>query len=262
MSETLFPGDTEKELPPLRIHHFLAWMATAAFLLSVDRLSGDTQFYGGNANVGFSALGSVWKSLTICCLGFGYYWYRQGKEFLKQPGHGLLVTNGVFHVYETISACILILWLVAAGPAGDTAAEEFGVFSILGGLGYLIATGLVLYLNVRFASRYSMYPRWRRFYILSIIVMVLQIILPMLLGVFAFLVRSSVFGYMFVLIMLPYFLLGMYLLWIVILDTREGYLFHWSHYAGVVVVLGSTLAGVIGTAWMVFFMNDFLLAKY
>lgn len=245
-----FVDDVDRELPPLRIHHFLVWTAVAAVLLSIEKLllHEEAVFSVQQQHVGMSALDMVWHSLAICCLGYGIYWYRSDKEFLDHPGHGLIVISGITYLLATLLSCAYVVYsLVVSQPMEGPPSSVFLIIAAASGFLFL---GLLIYLNIRFARRFADYPRWRTFYIVSAILVVVQAVLPMLLVlVMPFAARPGLSQFVFSLLALPSILLGLYLVWTVVKDMREGYQFHWSHYAGVIVELGPTLMALVQTVW-------------
>jgi hypothetical protein len=86
-----------RELPPIRIHHFLAWIAVMAVMLALSSsrpAASSPRVFPAlqTAFVAVRAVGSVIGSLAITLLLFGIYWYRQGLPFFCQPGQWLIVT--------------------------------------------------------------------------------------------------------------------------------------------------------------------------
>ena len=88
--------DESRELPPIRIHHFLAWTAVMAVMLAAQR----AWQFGGAAGmpsalqtkiIAMGTVGSVLSSLAVTIVLFGVYWRRIGLPFFTEPGQWLLV---------------------------------------------------------------------------------------------------------------------------------------------------------------------------
>ena len=117
--------DSSSPLPPLRIHHFLAWMAVAAAVVAVqasmlppniDELLGST--IGITLWTAFATTQWIAFATSLTILHFGVHWYRHGLPFPSQPGHWLAayaswigfyqLLNDLFLVYESPVAFILL----------------------------------------------------------------------------------------------------------------------------------------------------------
>ena len=241
-------------LPPLRIHHFLIWMAVAAVALSVNEITNTLQSDFGERQVALEALGFVWHSLALCCLGLGIYWYKKGKGFFELPGHGLLVISSVEYVFQLVFTWAAAIHFFNTDPTVGPPIPSWPVMTVLI-IGSLTMTGLIIYLNVRFARRFSAFRRWRRYFIASALVVLWQSLLPVLTGFsLAFFVGRNGASIVILLNLLPQILLTVYLFVIMMIDLDEGHRFHWSHYAGIVVVIGSTLSTSIGRVLGYFYL--------
>ncbi len=94
--ETLY----NTELPPLRVHHFLAWTVVAAAALSVSRfLNGAEQFSHFGAAPQF-LVDYLLQTLSVTTLGFGIYWNTQRRKFFHEPGQGLLLLGSAGLVWH------------------------------------------------------------------------------------------------------------------------------------------------------------------
>jgi hypothetical protein len=84
-----------KELPPLRIHHLLAWMTVTAIMISTS-LTFDRQARNGPpirdpVVIAGLILGAVALAASLTCFGFAIRWKREGCNFPDDPGDGLLL---------------------------------------------------------------------------------------------------------------------------------------------------------------------------
>lgn len=142
-------------LPPLRIHHLVAWTAATGLVMSFSMWFDRTMRNGPPVeDPGVLALlfvAAITVPGALCFAGYGLYWRRQGGPFPAQPGEWLLVE----------------LAAAACGVAGWFAAM-FAVFLIeedwLDGFRVLSTAGLALafaVLNVYVAARHCDTTMWR-----------------------------------------------------------------------------------------------------
>jgi hypothetical protein len=85
----------QSALPPLRIHHFLAWMAATAVLISTVLWFDRTARNGPpiRAPVVITALvgGAIAIAAAFTILAFAVHWRGNGIKFPQQPGDVLLL---------------------------------------------------------------------------------------------------------------------------------------------------------------------------
>ena len=107
------PFSEEIGLPPLRLHHFFAFTAASALLLST---------FGPSINAVSSveAIGRYWLLLAIAgtiysllvafaitVTAYGVAWHRKGIRYPRYPGHWLLVAITVSYILSFVLASIL-----------------------------------------------------------------------------------------------------------------------------------------------------------
>lgn len=98
-------------LPPLRIHHFLVWMAVTAVILALARalvgsdcfvfLFDDSLFY----------LEFLVASLATTVCGFVLYWRFRTVNFAWEPGHGFLLQQAAALVLRMVGSTLFALYL-------------------------------------------------------------------------------------------------------------------------------------------------------
>ena len=89
MSDHALPNESRDTLPPLRIHHFLAWMAVVAVLMSIRKfIHGDFLSYW---SISLLVANTSIHALVVTVFGFGFIWRSVGLPFFNEPGHGLLL---------------------------------------------------------------------------------------------------------------------------------------------------------------------------
>jgi hypothetical protein len=112
-SESLSPAD----LPPLRIHHLLAWMAVTAVLISgsiaFDRWARNGPPIADPVVVTALVVGAVALAAAITLFGFAIAWRRRGIAFPRQPGDMLLtiVTKGAFSICGVVAGVFVIFFI-------------------------------------------------------------------------------------------------------------------------------------------------------
>jgi hypothetical protein len=139
-------SDDSCELPPIRIHHFLAWTAVMSVMLA---LSGSPTLKLGTIPtppaaqtfiIACRVVGTILGSLAVTIALFGLYWHCRGLPFPVQPGQWLIVEiaamllfgrvmQGTFQVLSTLGLISLqssshsllsyLIWLcsIAVGVA-------------------------------------------------------------------------------------------------------------------------------------------------
>jgi hypothetical protein len=152
------PTISGHDLPPLRIHHYLAWMATTAVLISVtmwfDRTARNGPPIEERVIIGSLILGAVAISGALTCAGWGFYWRKRGYAFPKEPGDWLTTW---------IAACVAALLAVLAGIFTVFFIEEdwLSAFYFFGGFAIYATWFLVA---LRGAIHYSDTVAWRVFF--------------------------------------------------------------------------------------------------
>src|SRR5688572_12404470 len=100
-TSTLAVSETMAELPPLRIHHLLAWMAVTALWLINSNV-------GGIGNIPAwliltSLLAHLGWTMAVTCCAFGLWWRHRRSAFPRAPGHWICI---LFAVGIAFSVCI------------------------------------------------------------------------------------------------------------------------------------------------------------
>lgn len=149
------------ELPPIRIHHFLAWMAVMAVMLTFSSLqatASDSRF-ASPLQPAFVAIGvvtTVLGSLAVTIVLFGYSWYRRGLPFFAQPGQWLLVAMAVPTALSFLRLALLPIVQFSGIPMPAFAGA---VVLLLAMLGMSIFSAV---LNIYIGSEKIHLPVWRR----------------------------------------------------------------------------------------------------
>jgi hypothetical protein len=124
------------KLPPLRVHHLLAWMTVTAVVISVSLWFDRTARNGPPLEnklviVALVAL-AICVSGAICCAGLGLHWRYNGYSFPAEPGQWLLI--------EIAAAAVVVLLWIAGTFAIFLIDEDFAtVFQIM----FLIAAAVL-----------------------------------------------------------------------------------------------------------------------
>jgi len=239
------------QLPPLRIHHLMLWTAVSAVLFTVLKKAAVGEFGAQMFNGGMLPT-VLLESLALCGLGLGIFWWRTGLPFFTQPGHAAYVgfsLYALFHVTWTVL-------LAFSGPFMD----YYGSGSWLSWLIMYGWYGLLLAqfgLNLFFAYRFRQPLRWRWFFLLETLAVVLQVV-----GQFTFNFWVSWYAVaggdlswittvnMLVQI-LPEVLPIVCLVYVVIKDRTERIAYHWTHWLGVGIWFGTWLAMIGYWLWMI-----------
>jgi hypothetical protein len=215
------PIAPEADLPHLRIHHFLTWMATTAVLITgtmwFDRTVRNGPPIESRVVIGSLILLAVAVSGALTCVSWGLYWRARGYAFPKEPGDWLLTW---------IAATILGVLVMLVGVFVVFFIEEdwLDAFYFFGGVAFLIVSGLLGMLGV---MRYSDTAAWR-------VVFAVLAALPLIV-----LVAGAVAAACGVLASL---------LWAIWIDLRRRLRRHWMHWLGVIVVcsLACVMMGIAG----------------
>jgi hypothetical protein len=205
-SEPIAP---EADLPPLRIHHFLVWMAVTAMLITgtmwFDRTARNGPPIESRVVVGSLILLAVAVSGALTGVGWGLYWRGRGYAFPKEPGDWLLTW-----IAATI-VCVLAM-LIGVFVVFFIEEDWLDAFYFFGGL-------MLLIVSIRFGilglMKYGDTAAWR-------VVFAVLAALPLI-----FLVAGAVAAACGVLASL---------LWAVWNDRRLRLRRHWMHWLGVIVV--------------------------
>lgn len=205
------------ELPPLRIHHLLAWMTVTAVLISVslwfDRTARNgppikSQIVAGSLILGSIAIAGAWT-----CVGWGVFWRRQGFAFPKYPGDWLLII-------VAFSTVALVAELIGVFLAFFIEEDLLAIYYPLAALALL---AFWLLLNFRGIKYYADTVAWR-------VVFVAMMVLGM---TTAFNVSANLI--VGVLICLA---------WAAWSDLRNQIARGWTHWFGVVVALSLGIAAI------------------
>ena len=119
-------------LPPLRIHHFLVWMAVMAAMFAVLARTGLFDSSQTSWAVTIVTVGHVLSSAGLTCLAFGAVWWWRGLRFPSEPGHAFVIFTGL----ATLLNELLIFLFSEFLNTGDEAAH--GYYGTSGGVSQLV----------------------------------------------------------------------------------------------------------------------------
>jgi len=108
-------------LPPLRVHHFLAWMAVMALMFAVLARTGQLNSSQTLWTVTVVTVGHVLSSAGLTCLAFGAVWWWCGLRFPSEPGHAFVIFTGL----GTLLSELLVFLCSDFLKSGDEAARAF-----------------------------------------------------------------------------------------------------------------------------------------
>ncbi len=250
MSEPVASDSGPFDLPRLRIHHLLVWMAVTASLLTLARATLDTPYFQVVYS-GLNCFDIIVNALALTVVGFGVVWRYQSKQFPCEPGHGLL-----------FQVCLILGWVVTGQlfHACFIVRDEMGFFSNYDELPRLAM--VYLHWNWSFyvaaSSMISLIcafwivnaGRWRTYFLLCAAMSALELI--------------SSFLLLWVMETLPYRTYQDWMDWtteaqtyvpsaattivllsVLFLDYRAGVQRHWTHWTGVFCVIATTLLFVV-----------------
>jgi hypothetical protein len=240
MSDNESP-DHLSTLPPLRIHHFLVWMVVAAAVLAASRFLNQEVMYH---DFGYQEIqiyvDYLAQAQSITVVGFALYWRRDGYSFFGEPGRALLLI-GTTALLGRLILTVLLGARVESSEWGHVELIELPsqvTQWLKAWSGWVYSALLCLIYGV--SAWYSKADRWRRFFLLllvlelgSLIVWKISIaMLPSTPGLSWFDWGVAIpFGFAHQVIAIVYVAL------LSLFDHREKIRHHWSHWCGVVVFL-------------------------
>ncbi len=214
------PATPRTDLPPLRIHHLLAWTAVTGIMLAGQQgnsfqnaqMPFELPEWWRHAVLGVSALGAMMSAAAVTVVLFGLYWRRHGVRFFYQPGHWLLVATAV------LACASFIVMPIAQLASGD---QPWVV--LVTSLALLVfAVGL----NIYIARKQCTTARWRYVFIAKAVASLIAFV-----------------GQLVTVIVLLRAMRG---------DRREELSRDWAHWSGVILELGTTAMMFM---WVVIFIG-------
>jgi hypothetical protein len=198
------------ELPSLRIHHLMAWMAVTAVLISLTRWFERTARNGPPIDndfvIGALVIVAVGISGALTFAGYGLSWRATGHDFPAEPGQWLL-----FEV--AVAVCGVIAWVIGS----------FIIFWIEEDWLEVLQPGFGIMLLIAFALM-NIYIGWKRADTHAWKVTILS------LNVIAFLTLFFLF-------------------WAVWDDRRRRLARHWTHWLGVSVLFVWLVLAYASIVW-------------
>ena len=237
-------GQPPAPLPPLRIHHFMLWMAAVAAsmtLFSKDlREAADMPF--AFYLDGFCR--SITQAIATATFGLGVYWRLHGLRFFSAVGHWLLSMIAAHFLIGALLGAIvnhyLSRWLTTSWVSALN--NSFTLSNLL------ISTVLVLIAGFKVADTKT----WKWFCLVAGLGYALQFVWT---GYAAFLFNPfSVWNKRFLQAVIYVIALGLPALCVLMcfraiyVDHRLGISRHWSHWCGVLLWMIEVLSRSI---WMV-----------
>lgn len=251
------PSTLRGDLPPLRIHHFLAWTAVIAVMLALVNGSLQMDPWRPSYYIVFVVLYMV-GSASMACLGFGAFWWWRGLRFPAETGHGLVILCGVECLFWKSALAAYTAVYLHDNPAQLAEGAKPSVprwvdvasFWRLTPIIYLTLAVLAIVLAVRLVCSW----RWRTVFALVVLVDWLHTAYDGLLRSLFRITQSGILQEWWRSIQigvgtLPTIILLLVLLLAVMDDRRRGAAFHWSHWVGVGTAAASG-ANLLG--WYVF----------
>ena len=253
------PTGPTAPLPPLRVHHLLAWTAVTAVVLGLNFSYRSAVSQIADWWWVASLPGLMGSTLGFTIGGFGLYWRRRGLPFPSQPGHGLLI-------FWLIESCFALLWqfpialFVAAVGGFDENNIPAWVETLWQVQHY---TSLILFLTIYIGLAWWIRPlrRWQVFFLLCALhfsasyverlywftlfgpIENLEFVGPLLAMAIAYVLAHAT-------LLFP----GVALLVAVIWDHRDRLPRHWSHWAGIIawcsMIPSEIVRALINTGWL------------
>jgi hypothetical protein len=159
------PSGNSLVLPPLRIHHLMAWMAVTALLISACMWFDRTARHGppitDRVVIASLVVGAIAIAASFTGLAFGLYWRGRGHDFPRQPGDLLLTiaaTSALFIV--GVIAGIFTIFFIFGDDDWQPAYYSFAMLLALIGWARINARGF---------ARYADTTAWRIFYAMMIV---------------------------------------------------------------------------------------------
>jgi len=237
-------SSVQTSLPPLRIHHFLVWMAVTAAMFAV---LAQTELFDSSQTfwaVTIVIVGHVLCSAGLTCLAFGAVWWWRGLRFPSEPGHAFVIFTGL----ATLLNELLIFLFSEFLNGGDEAAHAY--YGMSGGVSQLVMrlmrwTGFVTAvllagLSIMFALWLARCWRWRLVFALLAAMMVVGATVQ---KSFSLLMQMTSRGNVAGLVLwtnlsidaIPTAVLLLCLALAVQGDRRMAVSRHWSHWVGVAI---------------------------
>jgi hypothetical protein len=244
------PVNICSDLPPLRIHHFLGWMAVAGLFFGISGVGAPRPVTLLTLSIVPGMLGST-MAATACL--FGLWWRRRGIAFPRDPGHWICVVIAVAFPLMVLHQLAYSLCLDVSDPAAIRFREPVVLTEWFEQWGFAVVYVPIIALNLWIAKRFAGTPRWMWFflsgavfgaiYVFNFHVSALLLYLLSPLGSFAFPLHQAARFLTDAHQILPALILCS-ACW---LDHRDGIQRHWSHWCGVMAIL-VVLPGVIAIA--------------
>ena len=127
MNDSLAPANPSNSvdrpnLPPLRIHHLMVWMAVTAVLISAvlwfDRTMRNGPPIENMAVIGALTIFAIAVSGALCCAAWGLSWRRRAVDFPVEPGEQLmmLIAAAAAGFVAAAALSLAVFFLIAHEP--------------------------------------------------------------------------------------------------------------------------------------------------
>lgn len=250
MSDPQLQFETATELPPLRIHHFLVWMAVAAVVLSFYSAVFRTNEFGTDQFLRiFASVPLILMAVAAATLVLGISWKIKGRPFFDEVGQWLLLYTTLGLLETGLSYTILLA--SNSWPSGGSWYLQV-LISLL--------PSLLVGVSLLFASRTAAdTATWKRF-CKHVGVMCLLGALLLAIGTFiSFFPTDVVFvwrrlaRFSQVSHALQYFVIPIYWGILCAMSVREdlmsGRRRHWSHWCGIITWLANAVAVMVSVGY-------------
>lgn len=250
------------DLPPLRIHHLLVWMAVLATTISIRTNLADDHL---NRAPDFSLIADlIFQSLSVTVIVFVVVWRWGEKPLLTEPGHGLLLQLCAVYIGCMIGS--LLGRDVARQPSWEpfVSSEPFvryfnkltsvqWYFERASWFGQLLESAIVVGCAIWIAHA----GRWRAYFFVTAAVLAAQVVIAVawteLLPdrYWSFWNDWSLFFYSHA----PGVIRAAMIFVVVTLDWRDHVRHHWTHWCGVIGLLVTSLISLASGIWE--FLNSY-----
>jgi hypothetical protein len=241
MEPLLHAANPPAGLPPLRIHHFLAWTTVLAAAFTLFTLLDRPRTLNREEpwSIVSTIVTEVIQNAAITGLGFGFAWRRQGLSFPSDPGQWMIVQSGLEGMVALLLSVVLVVIHPGVHPEEIVPlAPEW--FQLLWRLAHIALAAALLVMNVLVATRLVHGWRWRLVFAVTAWIWAWSLAFQFAFGlfpsffdtvnIFAMLRYASLFAFGVPMVLLL-FLISL----AAVHDWRRGVARHWSHWLGVCV---------------------------
>ncbi len=246
----------ERDLPPLRIHHFMLWTAVTAVLFTVLKIASDDEA-GTSFLQNSSMLYLVTQALALTGLGLGITWKLQGMRFFYQPGH-------MAYISQSFTALFMVTWAILWKSFGmdSWASDDSTLLRYVLFYGWYAVFLAHMVLSLIYAYVFRKLRRWRYFFAFDAFTIVLQLIGYLIIN-FWLAMYSSTDQYRWFLIQSSWPLICatpvvVFLTVIAWKDYRQPVDYHWTHWLGVSISFAMWFAVLIGMIWSLIFPPEWI----